>query len=103
MKPKQIRANMFFLSAQYKKNKQGRAIAGTEDVLDAGVEAMLDLEKRCTHLQQIIARQRNYARHLHAEYQWCKDTLIKAGLYNRKSMRDFASIQQEETKIDEQV
>lgn len=105
MKPKQIRANMFFLSSQYKKNKHGRAIAGTEDVLDAGVEAMIDLEKQFTRLQEIIATQRHYARHLHAEYKWCKDVLTKHGLFDRKAIQEFArkELGIEEEKDAEQV
>ena len=90
MKPKQIRANMFFLSAQYKNNKQGRAIAGTEEVLDAGVEAMLDLEHKLTRLEEIIFTQRHYARHMHAQYKWCKDQLEKHGLFDRKAVQEFA-------------
>lgn len=105
MKPKQIRANMFFLSAQYKKNKQGRAIAGTEEVLDAGVESMLELEKKLTRMEEIIFNQRHYARQLHAEYKWCRDMLIKNGLFNRTAVKAFIKKELgiEEDKDAEQV
>lgn len=88
MKPKQIRANMFFLSAQYKKNKQGRAIAGTPEVLDAAIDAIRDLEKQNARLQQIIATQRWYTRRLHQMHKYCKDKLVQAGLYSKQEMLD---------------
>ena len=86
MKPKQIRASMFFLSSQYKKNKQRRAIAGTEEILDAGVEALLELEHRLTRLEEIIFNQRQYTRHLHAQYKWCKNKLVEHNLFDRDAM-----------------
>lgn len=87
-KPKQIRANLYFLSAQYKKNKQGRAIAGTPEVLDAAIDAIRDLEKQNARLQQIIATQRWYTRRLHQMHKYCKDKLVQAGLYNKQEMLD---------------
>lgn len=86
MTPKQIRADLFFLAAQYKKNKQGRAIAGTEDVLDAAIQSMRELENQNARMQEIISNQRHYTRHLHALYKYCKDTLEQHGLLDRKAM-----------------
>lgn len=89
MRPKQIRADLFFLSVQYKHNKQRVAIAGTEELLDAAVDAMRDLERENARLQQVIATQRWYARRLHQIHKYCKDRLVKAGLFDKQEMLDY--------------
>ena len=88
-KPKQIRANLYFLSSQYKKGRGNKVVAGTPEVLDAAVDAMRDLERENARLQQIIATQRWYARRLHRIHKYCKDRLVKAGLFDKQEMLDY--------------